>query len=308
MAIDPRHPIAPVRSVYLFPRDGDPAHEAMLRAAAFLNERGLKVAMPVEAVERLGARVPKGVAGREPDTIRDDLDMAVALGGDGTILRLAHYAGDAEVPLMGVNLGHLGFLAAYGAAELETALQDAIEGRTVWSPRVRMRVSVRRGEEVWSQVGCNDAYVKHGEQPRMLELATAVGDRHIASYRADGLIVSTPMGSTAYNLSAGGPIVDEGTDAFTITPICPHSLTHRPVVTAADRTVTIEYKGPDNAGQATLSVDGLWGRALDVGDSVQIARSRLPLRLVPPKASVFRVLSAKLGWEGVEAGEAEGEG
>ena len=295
--VDTRHAIAPVRSAYLFPRDGDPAHAAMVRAAEFLRARGLQVAMPVEAIERLGGAVPEGVEGREPDTIRDDLDLAIALGGDGTILRLAHYAGDAEVPLMGINLGRLGFLAAYGAGQLELALREAIEGNAVWSPRIRMRVSVRRGSEVWSQIGCNDAYVKHGEQPRMLELGTMVGDRHIAAYRADGLIVSTPMGSTAYNLSAGGPIVDEGTEAFTITPICPHSLTHRPVVTSVDRTVTIEYLGPDNAGQATLSVDGLWGRALDVGDSVQIERSRLPLRLVPPNASVFDVLSAKLGWE-----------
>jgi NAD+ kinase len=302
MPIEVGHSIAPVRAVYLFPRDGEPAHEATLRAATWLRGEGIEVAIPESAAALIGARAPAGCTVREPETILDDLDLAIALGGDGTILRLAHHVGDAEVPLMGVNLGHLGFLAAYGAAQLEQALSAAVAGEAVWRPRVRMRVSVRRGGEVWSQTGCNDAYVKHGEQPRMLELSTTIGDRLIASYRADGLIVSTPMGSTAYNLSAGGPIVDEATDVFTITPICPHSLTHRPVVTSADRTITIEYVGPDNAGEATLSVDGLWGRALGVGDRVQIQRASRPLRLVPPNASVFDVLGAKLGWEGPKGG------
>ena len=120
----------------------------------------------------------------------------------------------------------------------------------------------------------------------------------MASYRADGLIVTTPMGSTAYNLSAGGPIVLAGADAFTITPICPHSLTHRPVVSPASESIGITYVGRRDSEEAALSVDGQWSVSLAVGAEVRIQRAALPLRLVPPSASVFEVLSTKLGWAG----------
>jgi NAD+ kinase len=120
----------------------------------------------------------------------------------------------------------------------------------------------------------------------------------MAEYKADGLIISTPMGSTAYNLAAGGPIVDAGTQTLVIAPICPHSLTHRPVVIAADSEVKVHFCGPQGNGAATLSVDGQWGIPLQVGDAVTVTQADTSLRLVPPRATVFEVLRAKLGWSG----------
>lgn len=291
-------PIPSVRAVLLVAREGEAALEATRGAAEWLRAQGIEVQVSAEVAYQLGGRLPEGCHARDLTDMSDDVDLAVALGGDGTLLRIAHYVGDLPIPVMGVNLGRLGFLAAFGAGQLAESLRAAAAGELVWEPRLRMRVEVVRdgSDDAWVQIGCNDAYVKHGEQPRMLDLATTIGGRKIAEYRADGLIVCTPMGSTAYNLSAGGPIVDNGTDTFTITPICPHSLTHRPVVTSARRTIGITYVGPSDAGHATLSVDGLWGRTLKIGDEVKITRAPAPLRLVPPNATVFDVLTAKLGW------------
>jgi NAD+ kinase len=197
---------------------------------------------------------------------------------------------------MGINLGTLGFLAAYGAGQLDEALDAAIGGSLYWTPRLRLHVVVERRAGTWECTGSNDVYVKHGALPRMIDLSTTVAGVPMARYRADGLLVCTPMGSTAYNLAAGGPIVNAGTEAFTITPICPHSLTHRPVVTSAFEPIGIVYSGPTGSEAATLSVDGLWSSTLEVGDEVTVTKAPRPLKLVPPSASVFEVLRRKLGW------------
>lgn len=228
-----------------------------------------------------------------------DLSLIVALGGDGTLLRAARWAADASVPVMGVNLGDLGFLTAFRRDELEEGLRQAAAGRLHWEPRLRMRVEVHRGDRVIAtETACNDAYVKHGDIPRLLQLATSVGGESMATYRADGLIVCTPMGSTAYNLAAGGPIVDPGTEILTITPLCPHSLTHRPVVVSSTDPIAITYAGPSDISSAFLTVDGQLITELKLGDVVKIDCSPKPLRLVSPANNVFRVLVAKLGWSG----------
>jgi NAD+ kinase len=292
--------VGPVRSIVLYPRDGDDARRATHAAARALHAAGVRVALPREWVLTPGAPPdgPHTTLGAE-DLAASGSDLVVALGGDGTLLRAARWVGDADIPVMGVNLGHLGFLTAYGGAELDEALRSAIAGELGWEARPRMHVEVRRhGELRATGSGCNDTYVKHGEIPRMLQLRTTIGGAFAANLRADGLIVSTPMGSTAYNLAAGGPIVEPGSDTWTLTPICPHTLTHRPVVTRADRAVTITYDGPDDAGAATLSVDGQWSYALQVGDEVCIRCADHPLKLVPPRTTVFEVLAHKLGWGG----------
>jgi NAD+ kinase len=297
---EPAHgAVGPVRTVVLFPRDGDDARRATHAAARLLTAAGVAVVLPREWAMTPGAAPVESHTLRGDDEVDDGIDLVVALGGDGTLLRAARWVGDVGIPVMGVNLGHLGFLTAYGGAELDEALRAAIAGELSWQSRLRMHVEVRRGNELRAtQVGCNDTYVKHGELPRMLQLRTTIGGAFAANLRADGLIVSTPMGSTAYNLAAGGPIVEAGSDTWTLTPICPHTLTHRPVVTRADRELTIEYAGPDDAGAATLSVDGQWSYALQVGDCVSIRCADKPLRLVPPRVTVFEVLAHKLGWGG----------
>lgn len=292
-----REPIPEVRNVVLYPSDGTQAREAAVTAAGWLAGRGVAVSVIESFFESHRSLLPETCTPADPDAIDGSVDLMVALGGDGTLLRAARSVAEVGVPVMGVNLGTLGFLSAYGASQVVDAVQAAAEGRLVWEARLRMKVEVQRAGGVAStQTACNDAYVKHGERPRMLQLVTTVGGHKMADYRADGLIVSTPMGSTAYNLAAGGPIVDAGTDAFIITPICPHSLTHRPVVTAAESPIGITYTGPSEAGAATLSVDGQWSVSLEVGDEISICRAEKPLKLVPPHATVFEVLRHKLGW------------
>ncbi|MCX4242271.1 NAD(+)/NADH kinase [Paraliomyxa miuraensis] len=291
-----RNAIVEVGAVRLVCRDGSTATDAAVATAVRLRQAGIEVNLPLELAQRMGDRMPSGCAVLDLDDREERLDLVLALGGDGTLLRAARLAAERDVPLMGINLGTLGFLAAYGAGQLEEALADAVAGRLTWRPRLRMHVTVRRKAGPWECTGSNDVYVKHGELPRMIDLGTSVGGSPMARYRADGLLVCTPMGSTAYNLAAGGPIVNAGTDAFTITPICPHSLTHRPVVTSANEPIGVVYSGPVDAGSATLSVDGLWGSSLEVGDEIEVTRAERPLKLVPPSASVFEVLRHKMGW------------
>lgn len=291
-----RNPIVGVRAVRLVCRDGPAATDAAVATAMRLRRAGIAVALPVELARRMGDRVPAGCMVLGLDEREDRLDLVLALGGDGTLLRAARLASERDVPLMGINLGTLGFLAAYGAGQVDEALDDAVEGRLHWTPRLRLHVAVQRRGGAWECTGSNDVYVKHGELPRMIDLTTTVAGVPMARYRADGLLVCTPMGSTAYNLAAGGPIVNAGTEAFTITPICPHSLTHRPVVTSAREPIGIVYSGPSDSGPATLSVDGLWSSGLEVGDEITVTMAPRSLKLVPPSASVFEVLRRKLGW------------
>ncbi len=294
-----RNRIAPVQSVLLYPRDDSArARGAAVEAARMLRSREVAVALP-DGYE--DPALPKGCTRLPAGEVGVGLELAIALGGDGTLLRASRWVADHGIPVIGINLGDLGFLSAFGSGQVEEAVEAALAGELVWEPRERMRVEVwRDGVRKTVQLGCNDTYIGHGALPRMLQFETTIGGATMATYRADGLIVTTPTGSTAYNLSAGGPIVLAGTDSFTITPICPHSLTHRPVVSPARESIGITYVGPEHSGEASLSVDGQWNVSLAVGAEVRIERAALPLRLVPPNASVFDVLSAKLGWAGPE--------
>jgi NAD+ kinase len=286
-----QHPIPPVRSVLLYPREDGRALATLVRAVEVLRMAGVAVSVPatVEELEDVPA-----VLG--PQALRG-VDLIIALGGDGTLLRASRWAATAGIPVLGINLGELGFLTAYHGEEVGVGLQAAIEGALAWEPRLRMNVEVRRdGHMVTHEVACNDAYIKHGDVPRLLLLATSISGSHMATYKADGLIVSTPMGSTAYNLAAGGPIVAPGTEVLTITPICPHSLTHRPVVVSKQADIRITYAGPSDLSAAFLTVDGQKSVELELGDQVTITAAHEPLKLCPPNFSVFRVLATKLGW------------
>lgn len=294
-----RQPIPPVRRVLLYPReDGPAAFPAAAVATTFLRARGVDVAVPQVAFER-GLELPSSVVGvalDQPDQLAD-LDLVVALGGDGTLLRASRWVADLNIPVVGVNLGDLGFLSAYRREQLEAALHDAVEGALRWEPRLRMTVEVHRdGELVATDKAVNDVYIKHGQVPRLLRLDTRVGDEQLAMYKADGLIVSTPLGSTAYNLAAGGPIIAPGTEVFTITAICPHSLTLRPVVVSAQNTVSVSWVGPSGESDAFLTVDGQFKIELQLGDRIVLTVCESVVRLVPSQANVFQVLATKMGW------------
>jgi NAD+ kinase len=289
-------PIPPVKRVMLYPReDGFAAFAATVQAVRWLNERAVAVAVPRWFAG--AADLPEGVSVAESDAIPADLDLMISLGGDGTLLRASRWVADRGIPVVGINLGDLGFLSAYRREQWEECLTDAVAGRLNWEPRLRMAVEVHRQARLWaSETAVNDVYIKHGQLPRLLRLDTRVGGQELAGYKADGLIIATPLGSTAYNLAAGGPIVAPGTEVFTITPICPHSLSLRPVVVSASSGVSVTWAGPPTESDAYLSADGQWKVDLELGDEIVLRAAEMPLRLVPPQASVFEVLAAKMGW------------
>ncbi len=298
--------VPPVKLVMLYPReDGARAFEVTEEAARRLLAQGVKVAVPKDLLSSSELRLPEGCIGLDSGEVPEELDLMIALGGDGTLLRASRWVAALSVPVVGVNLGDLGFLSARNREDLGDLLEDAVAGKLSWEPRLRMAIKVERtvdGERRSSNAAAiNDVYIKHGEIPRLLRLATYIGDQYMATYKADGLIVCTPLGSTAYNLAAGGPILAPNTDAFTVTPICPHSLTHRPVVTNSGSAIRIVYAGPSDISSAFLTTDGQWNLKLQLGDEITITAAENPLRIVPARASVFQVLANKLGWSRPDA-------
>jgi NAD+ kinase len=217
------------------------------------------------------------------------------LGGDGTLLAGGALAADRKVPLLGINLGHLGFLTSCAPADALVAVERALAGELPLEERLRLRVDVVRGSgETLTRFACNDAVVSQGALARLIELDAFLDGRRITRYRADGLIVATPTGSTAYTLAAGGPIVTPEVRAFVVTPICPHTLTNRPVVVPATAKVSVRLGSP--AEHVQLTVDGQWGTGLADGDRVEISAAKEPLRLFRSPQSYFDVLREKMSW------------
>jgi len=231
------------------------------------------------------------------------IDVAVALGGDGTMLRASDLVADASVPVLGINLGRLGFLSPYQPDRAQPALRDALEGRLPIEHRMRLRVTYQRPDgETIVRHALNDAVVHQGTMARLIELEARFDGTLITEYRADGLIVCTPTGSTAYNLAAGGPVLTPGQEAMAITPICPHALTNRPLVVPPQHTIALRVIG--TTPTAVLTVDGHWGHDLDPDDLILMTRAAKPFRVFGSPKPYFDILRQKLHW-GVRADRGE---
>jgi NAD+ kinase len=234
------------------------------------------------------------------DAIPLEVDLVLVLGGDGTLLGMASRIGEAErdIPILGVNFGSLGFLTEITRPELLSSLEAFLHGHAELDRRMMLRAVVRRRDgDVHTRVILNDAVFTRTALPRMVELAVTVGGQFVMSVRADGLIVASPTGSTAYNLSAGGPVVHPAMAAIVLTPIAPHMLTNRPIVIPADREVHVSPAHSNDGAEVYVMLDGQWGRPLDDGDEVVISRAPRPLSLVRATArSYFEVLREKLKW------------
>jgi NAD+ kinase len=223
------------------------------------------------------------------------VDLAVALGGDGTMLRAARLVSDQGKPVLGVNLGQLGFLAGFAPNEAQEALGLALVGKLPLTKRMRLAVAFRRpNAEPVIRYALNDAVLHQGAMARLVEIDAFVDGEFVASYRADGLIVATPTGSTAYNMAAGGPIVVPGQDAMTLTPICAHALTNRPLVIGAKATIRLQL-GADVRG-VLITVDAQWGHSFLPGDIVEMTTAANPLVMYAGKQSFFDVMRDKLHW------------
>src|SRR6202140_4093965 len=224
------------------------------------------------------------------------LDLAVVLGGDGTLLSAARITAALDVPLLGVNLGSLGFLTEVPLQSLYPMLEAIGQGRAAIEHRALMQVELLRGTEVrGSYLVFNDAVVNKTALARLNSYDLYIDKAFVASYRADGMIVATPTGSTAYSLSAGGPVLMPTVKALVITPVSPHSLTHRPLVVPDSAEIEIVLKG-NAEGEAYLSLDGQPGVALRAGDRVRCGRSAHKVNLFRTGPDFFEVLRSKLKW------------
>lgn len=223
-------------------------------------------------------------------------DMVIVLGGDGTVLAVVRAIGERATPLLGVNLGRLGFLTDVAPEEAQAVLAAALEGECPIAERSRLEVHLlREGAVQRRDLVLNDAVITKGTPlARMIELEVRVGGTRVADYRSDGLIVATPTGSTAYNLSAGGPLLDPAVPAMLLTPICPHTLTQRPLVLPDTTRVEIRLLSEE---EVTLTLDGQAGEGLGGHDRVEITRSSHPVRFVhSADQDHFETLRTKLGW------------
>ncbi len=232
-------------------------------------------------------------------TLATSVDMVLVLGGDGTLLGMGDLIGEAgsDIPILGVNFGSLGFLTEVTLPELYPSLEAAITGRAFLEERNMLRATTLRGSQVLTQaIALNDAVVTKTARSRMIDLSVYVGDEFVTRVKADGLIIATPTGSTAYNLSAGGPIVQPNVDAMLLTPIAPHTLTYRPIVIPATSTVRVQ-PNMEERDEVVVTLDGQSTFPLLAGDAVGVCRAPRPLRLVRPSTrSFFEILRTKLKW------------
>ncbi len=223
-------------------------------------------------------------------------DYAVVFGGDGSIIAAARQLGRSGVPVVGVNVGKLGYLAEFSVNELKEFFPKLSEGKVPIEKRMMLLCRVLKGgEESFRSAAVNDVFITAGPPYRMIELKMSIDGEYLGECVSDGLVVSTPTGSTAYCLSAGGPILSQGMQAIVITPICPHSLSFRPIVIEADSVV--EVKGVRFNEGTTVSIDGQVSMELSVDDVVQVQREQREFMVVNnPLRSEWDTLAAKLGW------------
>lgn len=268
-----------------------PSVEGILKTVVeYLEGRGVACVLEDVAARKLGR--PHGL---EREAVAAASDLVVVLGGDGTLLSVAHLAAEAGVPVMGVNLGRLGFLTEIPVSEATLTLDKFLAGdASLVSPRGLLEARAGAGIVSYS---LNDVVVTKGAMARMIELAIGIDGKEVATLKADGLIVSTPTGSTAYSLSAGGPIVHPRVPAIVLTPICPHTLSFRPL--AVPSTSTLSVRLLTDGEEVHVTLDGQRGGGLVRNDVVDIRKAPFELLLVTsPRRNYYDLVKEKLGWAG----------
>jgi NAD+ kinase len=269
------------------------ARPTLLELASWLEERDITPVFEHETAAMAG------VEGRErasADELPAQVDLVIALGGDGTLLGAANRiaAAGLDVPIVGVNFGSLGFLTEVTLAELYDAMSSVLDGTATIESRMMLRAEI---EGSLDRLVLNDIVITRGSLSRMIDLEVRIDGGFVTRVKADGLILATPTGSTAYNLSAGGPIVEPSVDAFVMTPIAPHTLTNRPVVLSGGAEVRITPLFDNVKTEVYVTFDGQSGRELERGEEIIIRRAERRLNLIRASGrSYYDVLQQKLKW------------
>ena len=272
--------------------DAAQAQSVILRLVEWFGGRRMTVVLEKETA---GLVPSASVAAARKSDLPGQVDLLIVLGGDGTLLSMARAVGDLGVPILGVNLGGLGFLTATTLDEMLPALETLLSGGMEIEERMMLNASLRRGGQVVGEyIALNDVVITKSAMSRIIDLSVSVGGRHAISYRADGLIISTPTGSTAYNLSAGGPILFPTMDAVVLTPIAPHTLSNRPIAVPGAQRIEVALMVEQDV---MLTMDGQVGVPLRERDVVEVQKAAARIRLVRfPQKDFFSVLRTKLKW------------
>ena len=283
------------QTIGIISKSADPSvAESLATLLAFLERRGI----PVLLDESAAASVPNPSA---PVVSREALaarcDLAIAVGGDGTLLNAARSLADAGVPLLGINRGRLGFLADILPADMAACLDQVLAGEFLEEERTLLHAEVlRNGQCLHRSDALNDVVIHKFDIARMIELETHIDGRFLNTQRSDGLVLATPTGSTAYALSGGGPILHPTLSAIVLVPICPHTLTNRPIVVNDHASIEVVLHG-GSVTEAQVTCDGQVKFPLDCGDRVRVRRKDKPIRLLhPPGHDHYEVLREKLRW------------
>jgi NAD+ kinase len=284
--------MASIKTVGIFSKPNAPrAVKLVPELLRWLTAHGIETRFDNETAHYAGMLV-----GLDRQHVPEGCDLAIVLGGDGTLLSAARAVGNRSIPILAVNLGGLGFLTSITMEEIFPELDRVLHGEPRITRRKMMRVAlIREGSVVAEYQALNDVVIAKSSIARIVDLETWTDGGFVCAYKADGLIISTPTGSTAYSLSAGGPIMYPTLAAICVTPICPHTLTNRPIIIPAEMGVRVLNKAAGE--EAYLTVDGQIGSPLEAGDSVECAVSDFDVMLVrPPNKTFFDVLRQKLKW------------
>ena len=284
---------APLRRVALIGRQAGPGiAQPLLRLATFLAERGHVVVIEAETART--TPIP-AFPTASSEALAEEVDVAVVVGGDGTMLSIARRLAPLNVPLIGINQGRLGFLTDIPIARMETTLAAMLAGRYIEEHRTLLAAEVVRANGTpEATFALNDVVLNRGGGGTMIECTVEIDGRFVYTMRADGIIVATPTGSTAYALSAGGPILDPQVPAFALVPVAPHALTHRPIAVADTATITIRL---ERGRDAALHCDGQAHFALAEGERITVRRAPHAARFLHPEGhDYFAMLREKLHW------------
>ena len=285
---------APFSTVAIFGKYKDPSVGDVINALTrFLQNRGLKVVLGEATATTIANPLAEA---RSLVEIEQEVDLGIVVGGDGTMLNVARCLADRSIPLLGVNLGRLGFLTDVPANQMTEEIGRILDGDYAQEERFLLAAEiVRKGKKVHGFRAFNDVILGKGRLSRLIEFETFVGGEFVNRVRADGIIVATPTGSTAYALSAGGPILNPTLAAIVLVPICPHTLSDRPLVVNSDQTIEISVTGQDRSAHVTF--DGQANYTLEEHDRIFVRRAQTPVTLIRPSArSHYAVLRAKLRW------------
>jgi NAD+ kinase len=278
-------------------KEKSPACTAELRD--WLLARGLDVYLEEAIAAKIG-----GAPGVERGKLGSLVDLLVVFGGDGTILRTARLVRDRDVPIVGINLGVFGYLTEVNLGEMYNAMEVILAGDFQVEKRMMLDVEINGGEETPRDgTVLNDVVINRGNLSRIVDLETTVDNRYLTTFRADGLIIATPTGSTAYSLAAGGPIVFPELYSIIINPICPHTLTNRPIILPERAEIKVTVWTPEQG--ATVTLDGQVSFTVKSGDTIAVRKSRCITTLVSsPHRGYLEILRSKLGWGGSPTGAA----